>query len=283
MPKPGCTGRHDGRRQVSGPCHRHCRSGQEVAASHTPDCSLATVADSISAGSVSSTKCTSDSIGAGTRTSWVTIFSSFPQGASAVQAAPRSRGVGNIGTQHNTWFSSRTHKHTCSVSPLPRGSQIAAGLVAVTTSATPCKMVPQARGLRRSRLLGCHTHESDGKQKTREKPQPLVDWGQARRCHWHPPLERLLSRNPGRCPGSRHTPTLCAFPEAHPSVVFADFVPLTVAGQRWYCTSFPAHSECCEATWLSSTSQLLVHLTTIASALQDKFATTISLTAPCRR
>ena len=41
--------------------------------------------------------------------------------------------------------------------------------------------------------------------------------------------------------GSRHTPTLCAFPEAHPSVILAAFVLRTVAGQHWSCTSFPAH------------------------------------------
>ena len=27
----------------------------------------------------------------------------------------------------------------------------------------------------------------------------------------------------------------------HPSVASADFVPLTVAGQRWVCTIFPGH------------------------------------------
>ena len=56
------------------------------------------------------------------------------------------------------------------------------------------------------------------------------------------PLERLPSRKPGRFPGSRHMPTLCAFPRYHTSVAFADFVPLTVAGQRWLQTIFPAHS-----------------------------------------
>jgi len=45
------------------------------------------------------------------------------------------------------------------------------------------------------------------------------------------PLERLPSRKPSRFPGSRHTPTLCAFPRSRTSVVIADFVPLTVAGQ----------------------------------------------------
>jgi hypothetical protein len=43
-------------------------------------------------------------------------------------------------------------------------------------------------------------------------------------------------------PGFRHPPTLCAFPRCHTSVALADFVPLTVAGQRWLGTIFPAHS-----------------------------------------
>jgi hypothetical protein len=62
------------------------------------------------------------------------------------------------------------------------------------------------------------------------------------------PLERLPRSNPGRWPGSRHTPTLCAFLRVHPSVVFTEFVPLTVAGQRWSCTSFPAHSTLLRGT-----------------------------------
>ncbi len=35
------------------------------------------------------------------------------------------------------------------------------------------------------------------------------------------------------------------------SVVFADFVPLTVAGQRWSYTIFPGHSKTCDTTCLS--------------------------------
>src|SRR5262249_32231813 len=48
------------------------------------------------------------------------------------------------------------------------------------------------------------------------------------------PLERFHPsvRKSGRCPGSRRHPTLCAFPRPAASVVSADFVPLTVAGQR---------------------------------------------------
>jgi hypothetical protein len=38
-----------------------------------------------------------------------------------------------------------------------------------------------------------------------------------------------------------YSPTLCVFPRPTASVVFADFVPLTVAGQRWFYTSFPGH------------------------------------------
>ena len=47
----------------------------------------------------------------------------------------------------------------------------------------------------------------------------------------------------GRSPGSRHSPTLCTFPREQPSVVFADFDPLTVAGQRWIYTIFPGHDR----------------------------------------
>ena len=55
-------------------------------------------------------------------------------------------------------------------------------------------------------------------------------------------LGLLPSQKPSRFPGSRHSPTLCAFPRYNTSVALADFVPLTVAGQRWLPTIFPAHS-----------------------------------------
>jgi hypothetical protein len=92
-------------------------------------------------------------------------------------------------------------------------------------------------------MSGGYEHESDNRQETEKPPNRLrVGVKHHSDATGTLPLERLPRRNPGRYPGSRHTPTLCAFPRAHPSVVFADFVPLTVAGQRWYCTSFPAHS-----------------------------------------
>jgi hypothetical protein len=47
----------------------------------------------------------------------------------------------------------------------------------------------------------------------------------------------------GRSPGLRHYPTLCTFPRQDASVVFADFDPLTVAGQRWIHTIFPGHDR----------------------------------------
>ena len=86
-------------------------------------------------------------------------------------------------------------------------------------------------------------HEERHATADRKKPQPL-EVG----VKYHDyatgtfPRERLPSRKPSRSPGSRHIPTLCTFPREHPSVVFADFVPLTVAGQRWLLTIFPAHS-----------------------------------------
>ncbi len=77
----------------------------------------------------------------------------------------------------------------------------------------------------------------------RKKPQPQeVGVKHHNNATGTLPLERLPSRKPSRFPGLRLIPTLCTFPRAQPSVVFADFVPLTVPGQCWHCTSFPAHS-----------------------------------------
>ena len=42
---------------------------------------------------------------------------------------------------------------------------------------------------------------------------------------------------------ARGISTLCTFPRPGASVVSADFVPLTVAGQRWLRTIFPGHSH----------------------------------------
>jgi len=70
------------------------------------------------------------------------------------------------------------------------------------------------------------------------------DWGQYRSLPTF--LSKVASaRKSGRFPGLRLRPTLCTFPREEPSVVSADFVPLTVAGPRWLCTSFPAHSKSC--------------------------------------
>jgi len=76
------------------------------------------------------------------------------------------------------------------------------------------------------------------------------------------PLERFFSHAVSRFPGWRLYPTLRAlarlrrrgnrgvgmarfrpFPRWEASVVSADFVPLTVAGQRWLYTSFPGHRK----------------------------------------
>jgi hypothetical protein len=89
--------------------------------------------------------------------------------------------------------------------------------VAATTSATLCRWPFRPRGLRRSQLPGGYEHEGDSRQETEENPN---HWRVGVKHHGNAtgtlPLERLPSRNPGRCPGSRHTPTLCAFPRACP-------------------------------------------------------------------
>ena len=93
------------------------------------------------------------------------------------------------------------------------------------------------------RCGGDEQKASDSGQGTEKKPQPQeVGVKHHDNATGTLPLERLPSRKPSRFPGSRHVPTLCAFPRQDASVVSADFVPLTVAGQRWLPTIFPAHS-----------------------------------------
>src|SRR5262249_46837516 len=120
----------------------------------------------MSAGSVSSTKCTSDSIGAGTRTSWVTIVSPYgPRGARATQAAPRPREHRYQYTRHTT---GRFAQHGRGHGDVPRrcGGQAAAGPGAGTTSAPPWRRCPQARWPEAEPMAGGEGHESDTSQET---------------------------------------------------------------------------------------------------------------------
>jgi hypothetical protein len=160
-------------------------------------------------------------------------------------------------------------KHTAASLPsLARGSQTAAGPVA----ATPCKWSLRPRGLRKSQPPGDTSTRATADRRQKKIPTAcgLESSTTAAPLAPFPSKGSPVEIQAGVLARGTHllsAPSQGLIPQWSSQISFRS----QLRGSAGIAPASLLTAPCCEATWLSSTRQLLVHPTTIASTLQDKF------------